>query len=293
VKICIRKRKKMKAIYLLSMVLSLIVSADQYDPKVIRHVDGLVKAMRYEFSTAIDQESGSNDQANKKTLGNNKYFMPGMYGMYGMGYGMGYGGMYGGMYGMYPYYGYGGWYGGMDANPWTIWKRSTESSANDDLKQEIKADFDDQVIKPFRRGALKIVQGQVDAFNAGYSLKKRNAESVAGGSVAAEGVAKGATQGAAGANVAAKVSADAASVGSGTAKGVADSAGGFLARMRGRFASMSSGLMKLFGDLWKRFVALQPLGKAGVVALGLLSVTALVWWLRALFTKRGDEEIYE
>ena len=257
-------KQKMKAIYLLSMVFSLIVSAEQYDPKVIRHVDGLVKAMRHDFSTAIDQELGSDDQVGKKSLGNNKHSM---YGMYGMGYGMGYGyGMYGGMYGMSPYYGYGGWYGGMDANPWTIWKRSTQTSANDGLKQEIKADFDDQVIKPFRRGALKIVQGEVDAFNAGHNLKKRNA-----GSVAAE------------------VSADAASVGSGTAKGVADSAGGFLARMRGRFASMSSGLMKLFGDLWKRFVALQPLGKAGVVALGLLSVTALVWWLRALFIEKETD----
>lgn len=173
------------------MALCLAVSVNaldqQYDKDVVRHVDGLVKAMEYEFSKAVDNkfdQSDSSDKtkAEKKTIGSSKHFMYG--GMYG-GYG-GYGGMYGGM-GMYPYYGYGGYYGGFDGNPWTMWKRSLESNPNERVKKAIKAELNDHVLKPFRNDALKIVQEEVNAFNGKPSLSKRNGENAESRFVIPEG----------------------------------------------------------------------------------------------------------
>jgi len=103
----------MKVIYYVSMILSLVVSADQfdtqYDQKVVRHVDGLVKAMEFAFSKTVDKEFDN-------------------------------------------------------------------ASPDDEIKKDIKAEFNDHVLKPFRKDALRIVQEETDAFKATRSLKKRNAE---------------------------------------------------------------------------------------------------------------------
>lgn len=230
-------------------LLSVSVSADgpdlKFDEKVVRHVDGLVKAMHYKFSKAIDQEyennQSSDDEVDTKALGNSKQFMPDgdpyygcddMYPYYGYG-------------GMYPYYGYGGYYGGMDGNPWTIWKRSTESN---DFKQEIKAEFNDQVLKPFRIGALKIVQDEVDSYNARYSLKKRS-----------NGDATGATEAAV--------------------------SGSRFERVKGVFSGITRQLQGLFQSL----NTLWSSKNAGYVAGAVISVAAIVFFFRYLFTRNREE----
>jgi hypothetical protein len=180
--------------------------------------------MRHDFSAAIDQELASNDQAGKRTLGDNN-------------------------------------------NP-----SVSDMKTKDDLKQKIKADFDDQVIKPFRKDALKIVQGEVDAFNAGYSLKKRNG----GISSYLDQIKRKLYPGAK------------------KNYGPPEKSGrGFFKGIKKRFVSLSKRLMRIFNSLMERFGSASTLGKAGYAAVGILSVTVLVWWLRALFIEKETEEIYE